>query len=873
MFTTPDLFRSVRLISTLSVVLSTFTAECADSRTEFFERRIRPLLIEKCVACHGSKKQEGNLRLDSRVQVIVGTSELDALVVAKKPEASRLFQVLQHTDDDVQMPPKQKLKPHEIAAVRQWIIEGAAWPDDSTFGDAAAVDKDAWKQHWAFQPIADPPRPPIGTPNWHPIDAFVRFTLRERKLHPSALADGATLVRRVSYAVTGLPPEPSDVQAARTLSADQVFPFVSEYTDRLLATPQFGERWARYWLDVSRYADTKGYVFTADREYKEAWKFREWVIRSLNDDLPYDEFLKRQIAADQLPGKDDPNQLAAMGFFTLGRRFLNNKHDVIDDRIDVLTRGTMALTVTCARCHDHKFDPIPTTDYYSLYGVFDSSQEPGDAPSALRLVDLPKPREPVVFVRGLPGNRGDRVRRRFLTALSSGEPKPYTNGSGRLELAQQIASADNPLTARVAVNRIWLRLFGKGLVDSPSDFGVRTPPPSHPALLDHLATWFIRNGWSRKKLIRYIMLSYAWRQSSDPRPDAAVVDPENRLLARAPRRRLDFEAYRDSVLSVASNLAQTVGGESADITSRPFTNRRTVYARIDRQNLPGLFRTFDFASPDSHAAKRFETTVPQQGLFQFNSPFMLEQATLAAEKAYTADSNRHIDSLYKRILKRQPTTEETLFAQQFVAETTAISPNGKVGAGWHFGYGELDANKSDVVSFQHLPAFKDGRWGGNKKMPDAKLGWCSVTKDGGHPGHNLQLCSIRRWVADRDCTVQIFGRLKHPEKKGDGIHGHIVYSKRSLATEKAFHSTAALNTQPVDIKAGDAIDFVVDCNGTDSFDSFEWHIRLQQSVDGRTVRTWQSNREFAPRQPQQRLSPMAQLAQTLMMTNEFVFVD
>ena len=848
-----------------------------DEREDFFERQIRPLLIDNCVKCHGAEKQEGGIRLDSRRQVLQGTPEIDALVNAKDVKASRLLQVLLHSEDDVQMPPKNKLSDQHIGDVRHWIATGAIWPENQDFGKAGAVEKNAWRRHWAFQPIADPPMPAAYQDGWHPIDAFIRQTLNDRNIQPSPPADGRTLVRRLSFAVNGLPPKLEDLQAASGITDRTALnDWLNDYTDRLLAVPQFGERWARYWLDISRYADTKGYVFTEDREYKDAWRFREWVIRSLNDDMPYDEFLRRQIAADRLPGADDPAQLAAMGFFTLGRRFLNNQHDIIDDRIDVLTRGTMGLTVTCARCHDHKFDPIPTADYYSLYGVFNSSHEPKNDPSPLRLVDHDKPREPVIFIRGSAGNRGDRVSRHFLTALSAGEPQAFTDGSGRLELAKKIASAENPLTARVAVNRVWLRLFGRGLVDSPSDFGVRTSPPSHPELLDHLATYFIKNNWSRKALIRYIVLSFTWRQSSQPRSDVADLDPENRLLARMSRRRLDFEAYRDSVLSVAGQLDQHVGGPSVDILSEPFTNRRTVYARIDRQNLPGTFRTFDFASPDNHAAQRFETTVPQQALFQLNSPFVIQQAQHVVDQAdaeVRLENSVIVPNLYTRILQRQPSSDELTAAIQFLTASSDLLPGGNSGVGWQYGWGETNPEKTSVERFEPFREFHDDRWSAGATVPDPQFGYCMLTRDGGHPGRSLQHCAIRRWVADQNCSVRVKGRLQHPNANGDGVSGHVIVGSRSWASVHVHNQSANVDTEAIELKAGDVIDFVADCGTNDSHDSFRWQIDIQQTINGQQVHTWQSQKQFSGAPPSVRLSPLTQLAQALIMTNEFMFVD
>lgn len=843
----------------------------ADVRDEFFEKRVRPLLVQHCVECHGPNQQEGGLRLDSRTQVVQGTEDLAALVVPGDPPNSRLIQVLQYSEDDVQMPPEEKLPAADLKVLTEWVQAGAVWPDHAEFGKAIAHDPEAWKRHWAFQPVSDPPKPPIGDDNWHPIDAFIRFPLQQKGLPPSPLADARTLARRISYAITGLPPDRDALAEADSLPPQRVFGWANDYTDRLLNTPQFGERWARYWLDVSRYADTKGYVFREDREYKEAWRYREWVIQSLNSDMPYDEFLKRQIAADQLPGHDDPAQLAAMGFLTLGRRFLNNKHDIIDDRIDVVTRGTMGLTVTCARCHDHKFDPIPTADYYSLYGVFDSSDEPKDDPSPLRLVDREKPREPVVFIRGSAGNRGPRVTRHFLTALSDPDPAPFQKGSGRLELAEDIASPDNPLTARVAVNRIWMRLFGRGLVESPSDFGVRTPPPSHPELLDHLTTYFIRHQWSRKQLIRYITRSWTWRQSSAARPDADRVDPENRLLARRERMRLDFEAFRDSLLAVSDHLDATVGGPSVDITTRPFPNRRTVYARIDRQNLPGLFRTFDFASPDAHAPKRYQTTVPQQALFQFNSPFMMEQAARVAAQADADSEQQKIRQVYQQVLMRDPAEDERTAAAEFLRQASSIYQ--PLPTGWHYGWAEMDESRQRVLQFHPLPVFHEGSWKGGQTMPDATLGWCSLTATGGHPGGDSGRCVVRRWVADVDSQIDIASAVQHKSEQGDGIRAILFVDGKLVAEVSVAHGQQRLDRSGLSVLAGQAVDFVTECRDNEAFDSFQWRIQIRQaSTDGQR-HNWNSELDFSGRQPPRPLTPLAQLAQTLMMTNEFSFVD
>ncbi|MCA9061429.1 MAG: DUF1553 domain-containing protein, partial [Planctomycetaceae bacterium] len=646
----------------------------------------------------------------------------------------------------------------------------------------------------------------------------------------------------------------------------------TEYIERLLAAPQFGERWARYWLDVSRYSDTRGYVFTAEREYKDAWRYREWVIRSLNEDLPYDQFLRMQLAADRLTPDNDPATLAAMGFLTLGRRFLNNPHDIIDDRIDVTMRGMQGLTVGCARCHDHKYDPVSMADYYGLYGVFASSDEPGNDPSPLRLVDRDAPVTPVIFLRGSPGNRGDQVPRRFLRALSPDAPD-FSDGSGRLELANAIASSSNPLTGRVAVNRIWMHLFGRGLVDTPSDFGVRTDRPMIPGLMDYLTVRFVESGWSRKDLIRQIVSSRTYQQSSARRVDAERVDPENRLLARMNRSRLDFEAHRDSVLAVADRLEMTVGGTSVDITNPGATPRRTIYAYIDRQNLPGVFRTFDLANPDAHAPRRFQTTVPQQALYQLNSPFIMQNARAIAQ-AVMSDPNAEarVRRLFRMILRREPSQQEMSAAREFL--DSEVRQAGMMRSGWGYGYGPLDQDQGEVAGFIPLPHYEKGRWSGGAEFPDPELRHTMLSRSGGHAGPDRNRCTIRRWTTDIDCVVKVTSQLKHATTQGNGVRGLIVPAGRGIVAEAVAHNSAQdLAADQLSLNAGDAIDFVVDNREDSSFDSFEWRIQIQQAVDGIVVRNWNSERDFEQRQPQQLLDQWSQLAQTLMLTNEFVFVD
>lgn len=694
---------------------------------EFFEKRIRPVLVEHCFECHGPKKQKAGLRLDSRTALLRG-SDGGPVVNPGDPDKSPLIQAIRH-QGELKMPPKQKLSDESIEALTLWVKMGVPWPEAVT---RTADDADAWKKHWSFQPVRPPKIPPVKDPGLAqtPIDHFVLAKLDSKGWTPAKPADRRTLIRRASFDLIGLPPPPDEVEAFVNDPSANAF---ARAVDRLLSSPHFGERWGRYWLDVARYADERGYVgVRVDRIYPFAFTYRDWVIRSFNEDLPYDRFVQEQLAADQLVSGDDRRALAAMGFLTVGRRFLNNQHDIIDDRIDVIARGMLGLTVTCARCHDHKFDPIPTRDYYSLYGVLASSQEPEDLPvldpqargpaleafekelqrleeakatfvrdnEAMRkekpskyreelkpfdnnirqlhathpgapprgmvLVDRPDPVRPHVFLRGNPTNQGPEVPRQFLHVLAGEQRKPFQRGSGRLELAQAIAGKDSPLTARVMVNRIWLHLFGAGLVRTPSDFGLRSELPSHPELLDYLALRFMEEGWSIKKTIRLIMLSRVYQQASDGNPDYPRTDPDNRLLWRMNRRRLDFEAMRDSFLAVADRLDPTLGGRPVSLASTPFSRRRTIYGFIDRQNLPGMFRSFDFASPDTHSPQRFTTTVPQQALFLLNSPFVVEQAKHLAGRADTGPPEQRIRQLHRLLYGRDPTSEEKALGLRFL---------------------------------------------------------------------------------------------------------------------------------------------------------------------------------------------------------------
>lgn len=844
-------------------------AKISAEQEKFFETKIRPVLVQSCYECHSAKKQQFGLRVDSRKFLVDGGDGGSALTPGKLEE-SRLWQVLQHDPDDTQMPPDSKLPDDVLANIKAWIEMGAPWPASEIPAEAADDVHSNWRDHWAYQPIQRPAVPTPENDAWSltEIDRFIAAKLAAAGLAPSPPADKESQLRRLKYDLLGLPAEYEEVQRFVNNNSPTAY---DELVDEYLASPQFGERWARHWLDVSRYADTKGYVFREDRNYPDAWRYREWVIGALNKDLPYNEFVIKQIAADLV--SDDPADLHAMGFLTLGRRFLNNRHDIIDDRIDVVTRGLMGLTVTCARCHDHKFDPIPAADYYSLYGVFNSCDEPKNEPSTLRLVDKEKPADPVIFLRGKPGNNGPKVPRQFLQVVHREERQPFQKGSGRLEMAQAIVAADNPLTARVWANRVWGHLIGNGLVRTPSDFGVRADSPTHPELLDYLAGTLIDNGWSTKQLIRAIVKSQAYRQQSDATLEIIANDPENELLTHMNRRRRDFEGLRDAVLAASGELDPTVGGQSVKITEQPFPKRRTVYAFVDRQNLPGLFRAFDFAGPDTHSPKRYETDVPQQALFLMNSPFVLEQATQLVESIALDDPAEKVRRIYQQVLARQPTDSEIELAVRYVtgavADDDPVQPNP-----WSYGYGDLDPEAGKLKAFTPLPHFTGKAWQGGAKLPDDTLSWTMLNPKGGHPGKNLQQVTVRRWTAPADGRISVRGKLKHSKKEGDGVRGRILVA--GVQQGEAWHVHNAEQKTPlkdIPVKAGETVEFVTDLWETLSHDGFEWPvtITLQPMTDDSTVK-YSAETQFAGPPPSP-LTAWAQFAQILLLSNEFQFVD
>ncbi len=519
---------------------------------------------------------------------------------------------------------------------------------------------------------------------------------------------------------------------------------------------------------------------------------------------------------------------------------------------------------------------------------------------AMSLEDLPNPVNPRVFLRGNPNNPGPEVPRQFVAIVAGASRKPFAKGSGRLELAQAIASKENPLTARVMVNRVWGWHFGQGLVRTYSDFGVRSEPPSHPELLDYLSSYLMENNWSLKKLHRLIMLSSVYQQSSDTEtpnsklqtpnskigghnPQSAIrnpqlADPENNLLWHFNRQRLDLEGMRDSLLFVSGALDLTLGGPSVEITTFPSPPRRTVYGFIDRQNLPGLFRTFDFASPDSHSPQRYSTTVPQQALFLMNSPFVVDltrKLMARPEMVEAKTPEARIQQLYRLAYARAATPEEVTLGLEFVKslEGNAQTAGGSI---WQYGYGEFDAAAKRVKNFTPLPHFTGQAWQGGPALPDPKLGFAILNSEGGHPGNDLQHAVVRRWTAPGDGSVSIAGVLRHESDKGDGVRAQIVSSRTGfIGGWTAQRGVGDTNVPRIDVKKGDTLDFIVDCRTTPDFDAFSWAptITTVQGLAG-SPKDWSAVSGFSgPAGPGTGLTPWEKYAQVLLLSNEFAFVD
>lgn len=902
----------VRFLLLCSAFVASLAATGKATERISYSRHIQPIFAEHCLQCHGpdADKREADLRLDAEA------SAKELAIVAGAPDESELIARITSADPELRMPPSKTkaLTEAQVDVIRRWISDGAPY-----------------ERHWAYLPIdGGAPIPDIDDERQRTnIDKFVIAKLQTKGLDLSEAATKQQLVRRATFDLTGLPPTWREVTDFLNDPSPDAF---EKVVDRLLDSGAYGERWGRHWLDIARYADTHGGAAIGFKRFAFSYTYRDYVVDAFNKDVPYDQFVTQQLAADQmgLPGNDE--RLAALGFLTVGMQF-RNPHNVIDDQIDVVTRGLLGLTVSCARCHDHKFDAISSADYYSLYATFASSEKPDELPiignratdeaakdyeaelerlktsyrdlareqseimrgrlrtqvglylreiaggapepdlasadvfsyrtddlrphvlsrwqkylasmpegdavfgpwvklskldsdgfaqqcqqavealvtengelpkdlhklsakaprwnprvltelaeskpqsmlevadaygrlfgevhrewlqalldaslegtpstkpipdedpqhlvlnspvnrqlrrhlygpgtptdvkdklasrllnrpindnvngrrGAIHELNLSSPRSPpramvvteqpasdgfFVFMRGDPRQRGQPVSARFLTSLGGSDKRCFTPGERRLDLARAIVDPHNPLTRRVIVNWVWQHHFGSGLVRTPGDFGTRGEPPTHPRLLDYLAAKLLEDGWSLKRLHRRIMLSAVYRQASVERPHARRLDPNNELLWRMPRQRLQLEAMRDAMLFVSSELNTDRGGRPFELLADPIVPRRSVYAFVNRDIVAPLMSTFDAANPSACTAQRPETTVPQQALFALNSDFIQDRAAALAEliagqdaKAKSRSDSQISIALYRRAFSRDPNREELEAAVNFV---------------------------------------------------------------------------------------------------------------------------------------------------------------------------------------------------------------
>ncbi|MCO8122096.1 PSD1 and planctomycete cytochrome C domain-containing protein [Stieleria sp. TO1_6] len=692
----------------LFVVASSFTvpvlaenpAAVEAESLDFFERKIRPVLVQHCYECHsaGADLVQGGLRLDERDAMLRG-GDTGAAVQPGQPGGSLLLAALRY--DGVQMPPDQPLPKHVLRDFETWIRSGAAMPKST--GSPAMVqpaadnpiDWDRAREFWAFQkPALHEPSEidaanKMAADNWseRKLDRFVVARLAEQGIAPNEPAVKQVWLRRVSFDLIGLPPTFEQVEE---FIADDSPLAKQRVVDRLLASPANAERWTRLWLDVARYAEDQAHIVgnNSSLTYPNAYLYRDWVIAALAADMPYDEFVRLQLAAD-LIHPDDPSSHVALGFMGLGPKYYRRNDlevmaDEWEDRIDTVTRGLLGLTVACARCHDHKFDPIPTTDYYALAGVFASTEmfnrplddsvetKGGQAKNpdqAIHIIREGKPHDLNVMIRGDAKRLGPQVERRFLSVIAGSDPETFDDGSGRRELAQALTDRSNPLAARVIVNRIWDQLMGAPLVGTPSNFGALGSLPTHPLLLDDLAVRFMAADWSIKWLQREIVLSATYGQSSHVDPVKSELDPDNQWRWRMPRRRLSVEAYRDSILAVSGQLDAALQGRSIE-PDDVAANRRTVYSKVSRLDLNPMLARFDFPDPNAHSPGRHETTTPLQKLFLLNSPFLVHYSSKLAGQVVRQDATDadQIMQLYRRTYGREPNDDELQLAITFVSD-------------------------------------------------------------------------------------------------------------------------------------------------------------------------------------------------------------
>lgn len=1084
---------------------------------DFFEKKIRPVLSENCYKCHSSKseKVKGKLLLDNKSSTLKG-GESGPAIVPGDLEKSLLIKSIKYTDKDLQMPPNSKLSDSIIKDFETWVKMGA--PDPRTdVVTTISLDEKKTKEHWAYQKLNKPTIPSVNT-KWviNPIDNFIYSKLKENDLSPSIEADKKILIRRLYFDLIGLPPTESDIDSFLKDKSKNAY---ENLVDKLLDSPQYGERWGRHWMDTSRYSDTTGTVnVNQEPRYTYSYTYRDYVIRVFNEDLPFDRFIKEQIAADKLKDIKKEN-LAALGFLTLGKNS-NNNNDVIDDRIDVIFKGFMATTVVCARCHDHKFDPISTKDYYSIHGILNSTYVPSDKekpvlisikdtpeyrdylekqakieqeienfidtryatavlefrtntfkhlyggymlanvaesnrtdyirdnalnsrmiqkwsssinvkinvsrrqdlkgkdtkskisqinhpaflplakmfkvsekdfksewlnvlnehkddinpyllhnikktpmasmkdlaiayqnavnesliintniegvlefkeaiyknngpldinrdnfqrfysdngktmrydnelraqrgklithelthaatpPRAMVLIDKDKASDSPVLIKGDPGTRGAIVPRRFLETFNYLNPNNFTNGSGRLELANAIANSDNPLTSRVIVNRLWQFHFGEGLVRSPDDFGIQTEKPVHYDLLNYLSTRFIEDGWSIKKINRLMLTSATYRQVSINDAKKSLKDPYNRFYWRMNTGRLDFETLRDTILYVGGKLDLKMGGQSVNLISlnnnSEYSHRRTVYGLIDRGRLPEFFTTFDFATPEMTTGRRFQTTVPKQALFLMNNAMVIEQVRsmiTRPEFIRIISEEEKIRSLYRICFQREPNDLEIKIGLRYMEEAMKEDMTDvKKEYNWKYGYRVMSSNKTMSPFFEFNKFEKDIYSSTN----DYFKGF-TITRSGGTLPPNSNLFLDRQWNSPRKGSFEIKGSFNYKFVKGQSDVILSIYKNskplKSLNITDGKEQSFELS---LDLEVGDKLEFLTS-NVSKTNKDFNLNIKINEVKDENSLTpiSWSSVADFKSpiSKNDKELNSWERYAHVLLMSNEMIFLN
>jgi hypothetical protein len=948
-----------------------------------FEQHVRPLLKVYCLDCHGAG-DELQGKLDLRLARLAQQGgENGPAIVPGKPAESLLFQRVAAGE----MPPgEKKMPPAEIERLRQWIADGAvtARPEPEKLDQGIGITPEE-REFWAFQPLRRPAVPdatsirpvPAVSPATDPlaartpVDLFVAAAAAERGLALAPAADAATLMRRASLDLVGLPPTREEVEAFANDTAPDAF---ERWLDRLLASPRHGERWARHWLDIAGYADSDGYT-NADAPRSYAYKYRDYVIRALNADLPLDRFVLEQLAGDELVGAATANfsaeqirWLEASGFLRLAADGTGSgaadqdlaRNQVVADTVRIASTAFLGLSVHCAQCHNHRYDPIPQSDYYRLRAIFEPALDWKNwRPPQARLVSLytdadraaaaaadaeaqritveknakqaaylalafdkelmkfPESRRPALreayqtpadkrsadqakllkenpsvnitpgvlyqydaaaaedlkkydqriaeargkkpvedFVHALieprwaasqtpPAtfvfHRGDH--RQPKAAVSPGDlsiaappgerfeipTRPASPGDAastgrRGAFARHLANGQHPLFGRVQANRLWLHHFGRGLVGTPADFGVLGQRPTHPALLDWLATEWAARQWSWKQMHRVLMTSHVYRQSST-NESAMSQDQDNRWLTRFAVRRLEAEAIRDRMLAASGGLSGRMFGPPAAVKEDEVgqvvvapegEGRRSVYLQQRRSQPVALLAAFDAPVMETNCELRSSSTVATQSLMLLNGDFTLKQAAELARVAQREAESIELPSL----------SPETLAAA--AAVDSLRRP-----VAWQAGYGGVDEATGRVVAFQPLPHWTGGSWQGGPSLPDSRIGWVLVNAGGGHPGNGAAFAAIRRWTAPRSGVVSLAGKLSHPQAAGDGVRGRLVSSRGGKAGEwTAFQQTVDTKAEGLAVEAGDTLDFVVDCRESENSDSFGWSVTLTLASPG-----------------------------------------